>query len=99
MTSIDEGETQTPEPDVESLEGNSTSTQTDLNMKGMDEEIAKRENEVSDLRTQLEVTKEEYKKLHQTTKKLKQQVDECLLNEASFENDDCKVLYYTGLST
>lgn len=99
MTSIDEGETQTPEPDVESLEGNSISTQTDLNMKGMDEEIAKREDEVSDLRTQLEVTKEEYKKLHQTTKKLKQQVDECLLNEASFENDDCKVLYYTGLST
>ena len=31
-----------PEPDVESVEGNSVSTQTDLSMKGMDEDIAKR---------------------------------------------------------
>ena len=88
-----------PESDVDSVEGNSVSTQTDLSMRGMEEVIAKREDEISDLQTQLEVTKEENKKLHQTTKKIEQQLQEYKLNEASFENDNNKVLYYTGLTT
>ena len=50
-------------------------------------------------RTQLEVTREENKKLHQTAKKLKQELEDYLLNEASFKDDDEKELYYTGLST
>ena len=82
-----------PESDVDSVEGNSVSTQTDLSMRGMEEVIAKREDEISDLQTQLEVTKEENKKLHQTTKKIEQQLQEYKLNEASFD------MYYTGLTT
>ena len=90
-----------PESDVDSVEGNSVSTQTDLSMRGMEEVIAKREDEISDLQTQLEVTKEENKKLHQTTKKIEQQLQEYKLNEASFENDN-NVLYwvdYMGITS
>ena len=49
------------------------------------------------LQTQLEVTREENKKLYQTVKKLKQELEDYLLNESSFMDNDEKVLYYTGL--
>ena len=68
------------------------STQTDLSMKDLDEDRAKRQADISHLQTQLEVTREENKKLHQTTKKLKQELEDYLLNEASFKDDDEKVL-------
>ena len=45
------------------------------------------------------MTKEENKKLHQTAKKLKQELEDYLQNETSFKDNDEKVLYYTGLST
>ena len=84
-----------PKADNETAdEGNSVSTQTYLNMKDLDEDRAKRH-----LETQLEVTTEENKKLYQTVKKLKQELEDYLLNEASFTDDDEKVLYYTGFST
>ena len=89
-----------PKADDETAdEGNSVSTQTDLSMKDLDEDRTKRQDDISHLQTQLEVTREENKKLYQTAKKLKQEVEDSLLNEASFMDDDEKVLYYTGLST
>ena len=89
-----------PEADDETAdEGNSVSTQTDLSMKDLDEDRTKRQDDISHLQTQLEVTREENKKLYQTAKKLKQEVEDSLLNEASFMDDDEKVLYYAGLST
>ena len=89
-----------PEADDETAdEGNSISTQTDLSMKDLDEDRAKKQDDISHLQTQLEVIREENKKLHQTAKKLKQELEDYLLNEASFKDDDEKVLYYTGLST
>ena len=45
------------------------------------------------------MTREENKKLYLTAKKLKQEVEDYSLIEASFKDDDEKVLYYTGLST
>ena len=39
-----EGNTQTPEPNVESYEGNSISTQTELNMKSKDEPASQSSN-------------------------------------------------------
>lgn len=71
--------------------------QLDLSMKDLDEDRAKRQD--SHLETQLEVTREENKKLYQTAKKLKQELEDYLLNEASFKDNDEKVVYYTGLST
>lgn len=55
-----------PEADDETAdEGNSISTQTDLSMKDLDEaDRAKRQDDISHLQTQLEVTREENKKLH-----------------------------------
>ena len=80
-------------------EGNSVSTQTDLSMKDLDEDKAKKKDDISHLQTELEVTREENKKLYLTAKKLKQEVEDYSLIEASFKDDDEKVLYYTGLST
>ena len=89
-----------PEADDETADdSNSVSIQTDLSMNDLDEDRAKRQDDISHLQTQLEVTMEENKKLYQTAKKLKQEVEDYLLNEASFKDDDEKVLYYTGLST
>lgn len=96
---IDELEEEIPEADNVTDEGNSVSTQTDLSIKDMDEEKANRHHDISLLQMQLEETREENRKLYHTAKKLKQDVADCLLNEASFEDDDEKVLYYTGLST
>lgn len=47
ITTTDRGNTQTPEPDYVRDGGNSDSTQTDLSMKGMDEDIVETENEIS----------------------------------------------------
>ena len=73
-----------PEADDETAdEGNSVSIQTDLSMNDLDEDRAKRQDDISHLQTQLEVTRQENKKLYQTAKKLKQEVEDYLLNEAS----------------
>ena len=90
-----------PEADNETTveRGNSVCTQTDLSMKDLEEDRAKIQDDVSHLQAQLDLTREENKKLYQTAKKLKQEVEDSLLNEASFSDDDEKVLYYTGLST
>ena len=88
-----------PEADDETAdEGTSVSTQTDLSTKDLDEERAKGQDDISHLQTQLEMTREK-KKLYKTAKKLKQEVEDYLLKEASFKDNDEKVLYYTGLST
>jgi len=96
-----------PEVDPETLEaddettneGNSVRTQTDLSMKELDEDKAKLMQDVSQLKTQLELTKEENMGLRQAAKKLKEEVEDYSLSEASFKDDDEKVLYYsTGLS-
>ena len=82
-----------PEADNETAdEGNSVSTQADLSMKDLDEDRVKRQDDISHLQTQLELTREENKKLCQTAKKLKQEVEDFLPNEASFKDDDEKVL-------
>ena len=48
-----------PEADDETAdEGNSISTQTDLSMKDLDEDRAKRQDDISHLQTQLELTRE-----------------------------------------
>ena len=52
-----------PEDDETADEGNSISTQTDLSMKDLDEDRAKGQDDISHLQTQLEVTREENKKL------------------------------------
>jgi len=96
-----------PEVDPETLEaddettneGNSVHTQTDLSMKELDEDKAKLMQDVSQLKTQLELTKEENMGLRQAAKKLKQEVEDYSPSEASFKDDDEKVFYYTGLST
>ena len=81
-----------PEADDETAdEGTSVSTQTDLSMKDLDEDRAKWQDDISHLQTQLEVTREE-KKLYQTTKKLKQEVEDFLLKEASL--GQWRVLYW-----
>ena len=73
-------------------EGNSVSTQTDLSMKDLDEDKAKKKDDISHLQTELEVTREENKKLY-TAKKLKQEVEDYSLIEASFKDDDeCIIL-------
>ena len=69
--------------DATADEGNSVSTRTDLSMKDLDEDRTKRQDDISHLQTQLEVTREENKKLYQTAKKLKQEVEDYLLKEAS----------------
>ena len=74
-----------PEADEETAdeetadEDNSVSTQS---MKDLDEDRAKGQDDISHLQTQLEMTREE-KKLYQTTKKLKQEV-EILFAEGGF---------------
>ena len=86
---IDEGG---PEVKDESSDySNSVGTQTDLSMKGIDEDIAKRSDEIIHLKFQLEVIKDESKDYIMLPRK---QVEEYTLNEASFENNDIiKVLY------
>ena len=74
-------------------EGNSVSTQTDLSMKDLDEDKAKKTDDISHLQTKLKVTREENKKLYLTAKKLKQEVEDYSLIEASFKDDDeCIIL-------
>ena len=89
-----------PAAGVETVESsdcaNSVWTQTDLSVQGIDEDISKREDEISNQKSQLEVAREENK---EAAKKFKLQVEEFTLNEASFKDNDNKVLYYTGLST
>ena len=63
----------------------SVSTQTDMSME--------------DFQIQLEVMREENKILSENAKQLKKEVEESLLNEASFKENDEKVLCCTGLST
>lgn len=94
-------DTETPQASNETAVnvGNSVSTQTDLSMKHLDEDRAKRQDDIGHLQTQLEVAREENKKLYQSAKKLKQEMEDYMLNEASFKDDDEKVVYYTGLST
>ena len=55
-----------PEADDETAdEANSVSRQTDLRMKDLDEDRAYRQDDISHLQIQLEVTREENKKLQE----------------------------------
>ena len=55
--------------------------------------------DVKELQSQLDQTKKENNALKEVIEKLVQKVKESLFDEAYFENDNKKVLYYTGLST
>ena len=75
------------------------STQTDLTMNDMAEDRAKMQDEIDHLKTELEVTREENKKLYETANALKKEGEEYLLNENFLKDKNEKVLFYTGLST
>ena len=51
------------------------------------------------MQEQIEALKDSNEQLIQTAKELKQEVDDSLMDEASFKDQDEKVLYYTGLSS
>ena len=51
------------------------------------------------LRCEIKELKRKNETLKQTVKQLQSEVEERKMNEGYFEDDDKKVLYYTGLST
>ena len=71
-------------------------TQTDSSTYDME---GSQQQEISHLRGQLNAAKEENKMLIVHSNKLQEQIEEHSLSEASFKDDDEKVLYYTGLTT
>ena len=71
------------------------STQTDLTMANIDE--MRHRDEI--LQEQIDSLKDSNEQLIETVKKLKKEVDDSLMDEANFKDNDEKVLYYTGLSS
>ena len=94
-----------PEPEIPELEISETTeleietpgcgTQTDLTMANIDE--MRHRDEI--LQEQIDSLKDSNEQLIETVKKLKKEVDDSLMDEASFKDNDEKVLYYTGLSS
>ena len=70
------------------------STQTDLTMNDMAEDRAKMQDEIDHLKTELEVTREENKKLYETANALKKEGEEYLLNENFLKDKNEKVLHW-----
>ena len=62
------------------------------------EDSARQQDKIKLLKIQLEVTKEENRKLIPTAEKLRQEVEDTSLNEVYFKDNDVKVFHYTGLS-
>ena len=71
------------------------STQTDLTMANIDE--MRHRDEI--LQEQIDSLKDSNEQLIEIVKKLKKEVDDSLMDEANFKDNDEKVLYYTGLSS
>ena len=80
------------EPEDSVQNGNSITIQTDLSYVTIDEEMIKLRYEIDELR-------KENEKLKQSIRDSTSLLEERTVNEGYFEDNDKKVLYYTGLGT
>ena len=89
-----------PEADGE-CDRYSISTQTYLSMEDIHaaDECARQQDEIDQLRSSLEATKEECRMLTLTSAILQQEIKATLIVADYFKDNNEKVLYYTGLNT
>ena len=83
---------ETPDPELADVDvktpENESGTQIDLTMVDIDEASIRHRDEVKQLQEQVEDLKHSNEQLIQTVKELKQEVDDSLMDEASFKDKD-----------